>query len=190
MTATYAMLDRNNQVRRVARGAKPHPSALPVRYPPLNVDRDENHVVQKPMAEWIVRDGEVVIAYSITPKDLESERKLMLAWAKRRRDSHLDNGVTVTVGSQTAVFATDEVSCNRRERAARDLERKGLGAVRMWRTQDHQWVPLDGDTMAEVCSRAEEHIEDCFRMHRELEAQIRDATRVKELVELRRAHGS
>lgn len=82
----YALV-KDGAVERVAL-SKPHPSALPVEFPTLQVTGETHHIDINPAQEWEVHSDKVVVTYTITERDFaaeeaERERKLQ-EW---RRDA-------------------------------------------------------------------------------------------------------
>ena len=75
MTQRYAMIAKGRVVR--VSSQKPHPSAVPVKYPSVEADRLSNVIRQADPRDWKVHDGAVEVVYDIREKNLGAEKSAL-----------------------------------------------------------------------------------------------------------------
>lgn len=187
---TYAALDSQGRARRVLKyrdALDPLPRhVLPLVYPPIEVNRVENHVEQMPLKDWDVSDEQVTVRYHITPRKLTELRADLMSGIVAVSKSVMARGVEVelTDDRSLTVSATPEVRTELDE-ASRDAEKSAEDWTRRWRGASGEWVTVNADEIELIRSAVVGHARHCDSMREDFEAKARGAGTAQELTAVR-----
>jgi len=179
----YALI-HNGVVRRVAL-TKPHPTALPVEFPTLDVTPDTHHITLNPADRWEVYDDKVVATYTIAERDFEAEAE---AEKQRRIDAIADlaayryevetSGITLPDGTRVL---TDRESQGQLANAYQSLSQPFVDAID-WKAPSG-WVTVTEPELRPIAQAVARHVQACFATERRVSEQIEAG----EVVDVRQA---
>lgn len=187
---TYAALDSQGRARRVLKyrdALDPLPRhVLPLVYPPIEVNRVENHVEQMPLKDWDVSDEQVTVRYHITPRKLTELRADLMSGIVAVSKSVMARGVEVelTDDRSLTVSATPEVRTELDE-ASRDAEKGAEDWTRRWRGASGEWVTVNAEEIELIRRAVVGHARHCDSVREDFEAKAHGAGTAQALTAIR-----